>query len=90
MAGEAAVRVEHLMRIRDEFLEEMAGTEAEMARLRTRVERLESEQRLGAKPTAEYQELKGHQLPRLESRLVDAYNGLRKVEDKILDARRGG
>ena len=61
---------------------------AEMARLRSRVERLESDHRLGAAPTPEYQDLKGHQLPRAESRLVTAYNNLLKLEGKILETRR--
>ena len=44
-------RMEHLMGLREEALLEMAAAEAEMAQPRSRIERLESEQRLGAAPT---------------------------------------
>jgi hypothetical protein len=80
-------RLEHLMGLREEALAEMADAEAEMARLRSRIERLESEQRLGAAATPEYEDLKGHRLPRAEARLIDGYHSLLKLEGKILEAR---
>ena len=89
MADEAALRIEHLLRLREELFEEMETAERELAGLRTRVERLESDQRLGGPATDEYAQLKGHELPRTEARLVDAYNSLIKIETKILNTRRG-
>jgi hypothetical protein len=76
-------RREHLLRLREEIFEEMAAIEQELARLRTRIERLESDHRLGAAPDAEYAELKGHHLPRAEARLVALFRNLLKLEDKI-------
>ena len=43
--------------------------------------------RENAAPDAEYQELKGHRLPRAETRLVRAYDSLLKLEEKILKER---
>lgn len=63
--------------------------ERELAALRSRVERLESDLRLGAAPTEEYSQLKGRAVPRAEGRLMDAFHGLLKIEDKIRAARRG-
>ena len=82
-------RREHLAGLREEALAEMEAAETELARLRVRVERLESDQRLGAPPTDEYQAIKGHQLPRCEERLIEAYESLLKIEAKILEARKG-
>jgi hypothetical protein len=79
-----------LRRLREEILAEMGAAEEELARLRIRIERLESDQRLGAERTAEYEELKGRRLPQLERQVIEAYGSLVKVETKILEARRGG
>ena len=88
MSDDVAARLEHLARLREELFSEMEAAESEMARVRVRVERLESDQRLGDPVTSEYQHLKGRALPHLEARLVEAFNGVLKLERKILDSRR--
>ena len=89
MSDDVAARLEHLARLREELFNEMEAAESEMARVRVRVERLESDQRLGGPVTPEYEQLKGHTLPQLEARVVQAFNGVLKLERKILDSRRG-
>ena len=88
MSTASAPREESLLRLRQELLDEMGAAEEELERVRHRIECLESDQRLGARPEEEYAQLKGHHLPRLERRLVEAYGSLLKVEAKILEARR--
>jgi len=89
MPDDVAARLDHLARLREEMFTEMEAAEAEMAQVRVRVERLESDQRLGGAVTAEYAQLKGHTLPQLEARVVEAFNSVLKIEAKILDTRRG-
>jgi hypothetical protein len=89
MSDDVAARLDHLARLREEIFSEMEAAESEMAGVRVRVERLESDQRLGGAVTPEYEKLKGHALPQLETRVVEAYNSLLKIERKILDTRRG-
>ena len=89
MSNDVSSRLEHLARLREELFREMEAAEGEMARVRARVERLESDQRLGEPVTPEYEQLKGHTLPQLEARVLDAYDNLLKIERKILDSRRG-
>jgi hypothetical protein len=48
-----------------------------------RVERMESDIRLGAEPSEEYARIKGHTMPDVEARVVQAYRNLLKIEDKI-------
>ena len=60
-----------------------------LAALRMRVERAESDIRLGEPESEEYTRLKGHDLPTVEGRLVQAYNNLLKIEEKILFTRMG-
>ena len=85
--SEARQRVEHLLELRAGIFEEMEELEREMAGLRMRVERAESDLRLGESETEEYTRLKGHELPAVEGRLVQAYNNLIKLEEKILFTR---
>jgi hypothetical protein len=80
-------RLEHLRELRAGVFEEMEEADAELSRLRMRVERLESDLRLGAEPTEEYTRIKGHQMPEVESRIVQAYRNLLKIEDKIRQMR---
>ena len=67
----------------------MEELEQEMIALRMGVERAESDMRLGEPEPEEYSRLKGHDLPAAEGRLVQAYNNLLKLEEKILFTRMG-
>src|SRR5215210_5490107 len=87
--SEAGQRVEHLLTLRAGVFEEMEELERELAGLRMCVERAESDLRLGESETAEYTRLKGQELPGVEGRLVQAYNNLLKLEEKILFTRMG-
>ncbi|MBI3912364.1 MAG: hypothetical protein HY320_15705 [Armatimonadetes bacterium] len=80
-------RLEKLAALRAELLDEIEAAERALAALRARIERLESDLRLGAAPTEEYQQLKGCALPRAEGRLMEAFHSLLKVEHKIQAAR---
>ena len=88
MPDDVAARLDHLARLREELFSEMEAAESEMARVRVRVERLESDQRLGGAVVPEYEQLKGHALPQLEARVVEAFESVLKIEQKILDTRR--
>jgi hypothetical protein len=83
----AQKRREHLLELRAGVLDEMEEADATLSRLRMRVERLESDIRLGAEPSAEYSRIKGHDMPDVEGRLVQAYRNLLKIEDKIRETR---
>jgi hypothetical protein len=87
--SETGHRLEHLMELRAGIFEEMEELERELAALRMRVERAESDLRLGEPEAEEYAHLKGHDLPAAEGRLVQAYNNLLKLEEKILFTRMG-
>ena len=76
-------RREHLQELRAGILDEMEQADSELSRLRMRVERWESDIRLGAEPTEEYAQLKGHAMPQTETRLVELFRNLLKIEDKI-------
>lgn len=73
----------YLLQVRDELFEEMAEAEQEFSRLRVRVERMESDIRIGKPEPADYAETKGRLLPRAEGRVLDLYRDLLKLEDKI-------
>ena len=79
----ARKRREHLLELRAGVFEEMEEADAELSRLRLRVERMESDLRLGAEPSGEYSRIKGHDMPEVEARLVQAYRNLLKLEDKL-------
>ncbi len=76
-------RVEHLLQLRETLFEEMEEAEREFSTLRLRVERMESDLRIGRAEPAAYQETKGHLLPQAEARVVDLFSQLLKLEDKI-------
>lgn len=76
-------RIEHLLSLRDAALAEMEEADLEFSRQRMRVERMESDLRVGRPEAAEYAETKGRLLPRAESRVLDAYRELLKLEEKI-------
>lgn len=80
-------RLEHLMELRAGIFEELEELERELAGLRIRVERAESDIRLGGPEPENYGRLKGHDLPALETRLLQTYNNLLKLEEKILFTR---
>jgi len=76
-------RREALLRLREEVLTGMAEAELECARLRIQLERRESDLRLGAAADAEYDRLKGRDLPAAERNLVGLYRQLLKLEAKL-------
>jgi hypothetical protein len=80
-------RLEHLMELRAGVFTEMEELESELARLRVQIERAESDIRLGEPEPENYDRLKGHDLPDVEARLLQAFNSLLKLEDKILFTR---
>jgi hypothetical protein len=80
-------RLEHLMELRAAVFAEMEELESELARLRMQIERAESDIRLGQPEPADYDRLKGHDLPEAEGHLLQAFNDLLKLEDKILFTR---
>ena len=82
MAGDER-RVEHLLGLREVLLRDMEEADLEFSRIRMQVERMESDLRIGRPPAPEYQEAKGHLLPRAEARVLDHYRDLMKLEDKI-------
>jgi len=73
-----------LLQFRDALLEQLAAADLEFSRVRMTVERMESDMRIGRPEPAEYAETKGQLLPRAESRVVDAFRELLKIEDKII------
>lgn len=85
---DAGGRAKALETIREALLEQLEEEELTCARIRGRAERIESDLRLGAAPGEEYAQIKGHDLPRAEIRLVQTYRDLLKVEEKLLAARR--
>jgi hypothetical protein len=77
-------RREHLLHLRDELLQSLAETDRALSETRMQVERAESDIRIGASPASDYEEMKGHVLPRLEADLRQTYAELLKIEDKIV------
>ena len=76
-------RREHLEELRAGVLDEMEAADGELSRLRMRVERMESDLRLGAEPGDDYEQIKGHAMTQTEARLIELYRELLKIEDKI-------
>lgn len=74
---------ENLLRLREEILAEMEAAEREFSQVRMRVERYESDLRIGRPEAPAYQQTKGHELPQAEQRVVDLFRQLLKVEDRI-------
>jgi hypothetical protein len=82
MAGHEQ-RLLHLFRLRDGLLDDLAEADRAFSELRMRVERMESDLRVGRPEAEEYRETKGRLLPRAEARVVALFRDLLKVEDKI-------
>jgi hypothetical protein len=76
-------RMDHLVRLRDELLDEMAEADLEFSRVRMALERQESEVRIGRPTPDGYTQLKGRDFPRAEARVLDLFRQLLKLEDKI-------
>ena len=83
MSDASRSRKEALLHLRAQFFEQLAEAEQQCAQLRVQAERLESDCRIGLPPTAEYQELKGHTLPRAETRIMDLHRDIVKLEAKL-------
>jgi hypothetical protein len=79
--------LDHLIQLRDELLNALEEADRELSALRMRVERLESDVRIGRPEAPEFAEAKGHLLPRAEAVIVELYRDLQKLEDKINTAR---
>jgi hypothetical protein len=79
--------LQHLLRLRDEVFQEMEAADLEFSRLRMRLERMESDVRVGLPEPSGYEDLKGHAVPRAETRVLELFRNLLKLEDKILAAR---
>jgi hypothetical protein len=86
--AEAEKRIEHLLQLREGVLQEMEEADREFCRQRMRIERMESDLRIGLAEPPEYAETKGHLFPRAEARVLDAFRELLKLEEKINAARR--
>jgi hypothetical protein len=76
-------RLLHLLQLRDDLLNELESAERELSGLRMKVERLESDLRIGRPEAPELGETKGRLLPRAEAALLDHFQQLLKLEDKI-------
>ena len=87
MADDAG-RTEHLLQLREELFREMETAEQEWAAVRVRVERMESDIRVGRPEATGFQQAKGRDLPGAEGRVVELFRQLLKLEDKINDAAR--
>jgi hypothetical protein len=80
-------RLEHLYELRRDLLGEMEEADRELSRVRMQVERAESDLRIGDPGAADYESLKGHTMPQAESRVVEAFRSLLKLEEKITATR---
>ena len=80
-------RIEHLLQLRETVFAEMEEADREFTALRLRVERMESDLRVGMPEPPSYQETKGRLLPQAEARVIDLFSELLKLEDKIKLAR---
>jgi DNA-binding transcriptional LysR family regulator len=76
-------RLEHLYELRRDLLNEMEEADRELSRVRMKVERAESDLRIGDPSHPDYETLKGHTLPQAESRFLENYRSLLKLEEKI-------
>jgi DNA-binding transcriptional LysR family regulator len=80
-------RLEHLYELRRDLLDEMEEADRELSRVRMRVERGESDLRIGDPGPSDYDQIKGHLLPQTEARFLEAYRSLLKLEEKIIATR---
>jgi hypothetical protein len=85
---EQAYRLEHLYELRRDLLDEMEAADQELSRIRMRVERAESDLRIGDPVPADYEQMKGHELPQVEARFLETYRAVVKLEEKILATKR--
>lgn len=76
-------RIQHLLALREGVLTELAEADLEFSRIRMALERMESDLRIGRPEPSDYTEVKGHQFPRAEARVLDLFRDLLKLEDKI-------
>jgi hypothetical protein len=76
-------RLQHLLQLRDDLFQELESAERELSGLRMKVERMESDLRIGRREAAEFGETKGRLLPRAEAALLEHFQALLKLEDKI-------
>lgn len=76
-------RLEHLLRLRNELLDEMTEADLEFSRVRMALERLESDLRIGRPIAPGYADLKGRTFPRAEAHVLELFRQLLKLEDKI-------
>lgn len=76
-------RLEHLYELRRDLLDEIEAADRELSRVRMKVERAESDLRIGDPGPPDYETLKGHTLPQTESTFLEAYRSLLKLEEKI-------
>ena len=74
---------DYFLQMRSDLFEELEEAELALSRERLRVERMESDLRLGLSEPPGYQEAKGHALPRAEARVMDLFEQLLKLEDRI-------
>jgi len=75
--------VASLLRLRDEALAELEEADIAFTTVRMRVERMESDVRIGRPEPSDYARAKGHDLPEAEARVLGAFRHLLKLEDKI-------
>ena len=80
---EQMLRLEHLYELRRALLDEMEEADQELSRVRMKVERAESDLRIGDPGPSDYENLKGHRLPHAEERFLESYRALVKLEEKI-------
>jgi len=80
---EQMLRLEHLYELRRDLLDEMEEADRVLSQVRMKVERAESDLRIGDPGPPNYEELKGHRLPQAEGRFLEAYRALVKLEEKI-------
>jgi hypothetical protein len=86
MAADQA-RCEHLLQLREQVLRDMEEADLEFSRVRMRVERMESDLRIGRPEPADYAGAKGRLLPQAEERVLGLFRELMKLEDKLNAAR---
>ncbi|MBM3458042.1 MAG: hypothetical protein FJX77_05870 [Armatimonadetes bacterium] len=78
----------YLLQLREELFGELEEAELALSRVRMRVERLESDLRIGRPEPTGFSEEKGHTLPRAETRVMDLFQQLLKLEERIRKAGR--
>ena len=80
---DSTLRQDHLFRMREELFRDLEEADLEFSRVRMRVERMESDVRIGRPESPDYADAKGHALPQAEARFLELYRELLKLEDKL-------